>query len=489
MEISVNSYDIIIIGAGISGICAAYHIKTKLPDKSFIILEKRSDIGGTWDVFRYPGIRSDSDMFTFGYSFNPWSRKDYIADGSTIISYLKETIDKFHLKEYIHFNMTVTTAAFITKESTWVISVNTSDNQCISMRSQYLFLCSGYYNHENGFIPDFPHITSFKGQGRVIHPQNWPNDVNYDDKSIIVIGSGATAVTLIPSLAKTARHVVMLQRSPTYIHTAPRSSFFSHFLTRYLPSCIHGPVNRWLRILDRVFTYALCRSFPLFVKKLMIKAVRDQLPQGYDVNKHFTPYYNPWDQRICLAPDGDLFQTISDGKATVITDTIDSFTEKGILLSSGEEIQADLVITATGLNLSAHGGIQFKVDDHEVVPSDCIAYKTLMCTGLPNLYFAMGYTNSSWTLKCDLTIKYMCRVLQYMDRHHYRTCCPVMTDSERKTLILSSLLYLKSGYVARGADCLPRQGHRYPWSVVNNHLIDWMVYHFSSVKDANMMFS
>lgn len=462
-----NHYDVIILGAGISGISAAYHIQKNCPDRTFAILEGRQNIGGTWDLFKYPGIRSDSDMYTFGFSFRPWTNPKSIADGSSIMEYLHETMDEFQLHDYVHFDTKITKANWSSEEARWYLSGHKSDGSEVLYSTNFFYGCTGYYNYDQGYTPEFEDIESF--QGEVIHPQKWPENLDYSNKKIVVIGSGATAITLIPNLAKSAAHVTMLQRSPTYVVAEPAKDKWANLLNRILPSKLAYSITRWRKISLGSFRYKLCKKYPKLMGGLIIKGVKKELGETCDVEKHFTPSYNPWDQRICLAPDGDFFEVLKSDKADVVTDHIERFTKNGILLRSGQELDADIIVTATGLSLLYFGGIKMSLDDKVIDKSDLIIYRGVMFSGLPNLAMASGYTNASWTLKCDLTSEFVARVMNHMSDNNYDVCTPIHDD---KKMDLMPFVDFTSSYFLRHLDQWPKQGSEFPWKLKQSYFVD-----------------
>ncbi|MBV8690277.1 MAG: NAD(P)/FAD-dependent oxidoreductase, partial [Actinobacteria bacterium] len=398
--------DVLVVGAGLSGIGAGHYLQAECPWASYAIFEARDAIGGTWDLFRYPGIRSDSDMYTLGYSFRPWTGEKSIADGASILQYIKDTAAVEGIDQKIRFNHRITKADWSTDEARWHVTAERTDTgETIQLTAGFIFSCSGYYRYDHGYQPDFAGLDSFKGQ--VVHPQAWPEDLDYAGKRVVVIGSGATAVTLIPSMAETAAHVTMLQRSPTYIVAMPAKDPVARLLQRLLPARWSGPVIKWFKAVTTQGSYVLSKKRPALMKRLLRKGIERQLPKGYDIDTHFTPRYNPWDQRLCLVPNGDLFKAISDGSASVVTDTVNTFTETGIRLGSGTELPADIVVTATGLELLFIGGIEMTVDGSPVDLPNRLTYKGMMLEDVPNFALAVGYTNASWTLKCDLTCQYV----------------------------------------------------------------------------------
>ncbi|MFT4568685.1 MAG: monooxygenase [Saprospiraceae bacterium] len=480
-----NHFDVLIIGAGISGISAAYYLQTDSPNKNYKILEGRGRLGGTWDLFKYPGIRSDSDMYTLGFAFKPWIDPKAIADGPSILRYLDETVAEFGIDQHIEYNCSVTSASWDSRTSLWTLEVIDGVKDIIMQYTcNFISMCAGYYNYDKGYTPDFPNMDKY--QGVLIHPQIWPQDIDYTDKNVVVIGSGATAVTLIPELAKKATHVTMLQRSPTYIASGPDEDKIANWMNRWLPSKLAYSISRWRKILFQRFSYAIARKYPKTMKRLLIKGVKKELGEGYDIEKNFTPNYNPWDQRICLVPNGDLFEAIKDGSATVVTDHIESFTDKGITLKSGDELECDIIVSATGLELKFMGGIDFYIDGVLVDFSETVSYKSLMFSNVPNLSLAFGYTNASWTLKCDLSNQYVCRLLNHMDAHGFTEACPRQNDP---TLEMAPWLDFTSGYIVRYIDNLPKVGNKGPWQLQHNYLHDRKMIIKGKVDDGYMEFS
>src|SRR3954451_24872748 len=397
-------FDVLVVGAGLSGVAAGYHLQDKCPGKSYVILESRDAIGGTWDLFRYPGIRSDSDMYTLGFNFRPWRNAKAIADGPSILEYVRDTARENGIDRKVRFHHRVTRAEWSSRNARWTVEAQHGD-EILHFSCNFLFMCSGYYDYANGYKPEFPDAGSFAG--KIIHPQFWPEDLDYEGKRAVVIGSGATAVTLVPAMAEKAAHVTMLQRSPTYIIAVPGQDPVAKALTKVMPACQAYKVVRWKNVALAAGVYKASRRWPKRVAKLIREGIRRQLPDGYDVDMHFKPTYDPWDQRLCIVPRGDLFKSIRRGEASVVTDHIETFTENGIKLKSGEELEADIVVTATGLNLLPFGGVDLTVDGNEVDVADHMAYKSMMLSDVPNFAFAIGYTNASWTLKVDLTAEYV----------------------------------------------------------------------------------
>jgi cation diffusion facilitator CzcD-associated flavoprotein CzcO len=476
---------VLIVGAGLSGIGAGYHLQTNCPGRSYAILEARDCIGGTWDLFRYPGIRSDSDMYTLGYSFKPWREAKAIADGSSILTYVRETARENGIEQKIRFHHRVVRSEWSSAEARWTVEAERSDTgETVSITCNFLLMCSGYYRYDEGYTPELPGIERF--EGTIVHPQHWTEDVEYAGKRAVVIGSGATAVTLVPAMAQRAAHVTMLQRSPSYIVSLPAEDPIANFLRRALPSRLAYSIVRWKNVLLTMLSFQLSRRRPRLVKALVRKGVQKRLPDGFDIDTHFKPRYGPWDQRLCLVPDGDLFEALSDGRASIVTDRIETFTEKGIGLTSGAELEADVIVTATGLNLLALGGMQIVVDGREIDISDTMSYKGMMLSGVPNLAIAFGYTNASWTLKADLTCEYVCRLLNHMDRHGYLECRPRERDPSMPE---EPFIDFSSGYVQRSIDKFPKQGAKAPWRLHQNYALDILSLRFGSVVDEGIEFS
>nr|WP_249794449.1 NAD(P)/FAD-dependent oxidoreductase [Bradyrhizobium sp. BRP56] len=477
-------FDVLIVGAGLSGIGAGYHLQANCPDRSYAILEGRDCIGGTWDLFRYPGIRSDSDMYTLGYSFRPWTEPKAIADGPSILNYVRETARVYGIDKNIRFNHRVVRADWSSADSQWTVEVERGPEKTIErFTCNFLFMCSGYYKYEHGYTPDFPGIADFAG--RVVHPQKWTDDIDYAAKKVVVIGSGATAVTLVPEMAKTAAHVTMLQRSPTYVVARPDEDKVANWLRARLSAKLAYGLTRWKNVLFGMYFYRLCKRDPERVKKLILGGVRHALGPDYDVATHFTPRYNPWDQRLCLVPNGDLFQSLRNGRSSVVTDQIETFTRGGIKLKSGNVLDADIVVTATGLDLQVLGGLEINVDGARVDLSKTMNYKGLMYSGVPNLAAAFGYTNASWTLKCDLTCEYVCRMLNHMKAHGYAQVTPRRNDPDVTEL---PWVDFSSGYIQRAAARFPKQGSRRPWRLYQNYALDIMTLRFGSLKDEAIEF-
>ena len=475
--------DVLIVGAGLSGIGAAKHLQMHSPQTSWCILESRDAIGGTWDLFRYPGVRSDSDMYTLGYSFKPWVDHKSIADGSTIRQYIQKAADENGITPHIRHGHSVTHATWSSDEACWTITVSQKQSdQPVILKARFLYLCCGYYSYKNGYQPAFPGQANFKGQW--VHPQFWPAKLNYDQKKVVVIGSGATAVTLVPEMAKTAAHVTMLQRSPTYVVSRPAEDNFSLTLQKYLPMKWAYQITRMKNVSFGMLTYQFARRKPEFVKRYLVKMAAKQL-RSDEQAKHFSPDYNPWDQRLCLVPDGDLFKQIRSGNASVVTDTIQAVTENGIQLKSGKTLEADIIVSATGLSLNLLGDIQIEVDGKPFKASQAMAYRGMWLSDLPNAIMTFGYTNASWTLKADLTAVYTCRLLNYMRKKGYRKAVPIRDANVEEQDYLS----FTSGYVQRARDVLPKQGKIAPWQVNQNYLKDVFLIKYGRLNDGVMRFS
>lgn len=482
---TVEHFDVLIVGAGLSGIGAARHLQMRCPGKTFALVEARSAIGGTWDLFRYPGIRSDSDMHTLGYAFRPWTHPKAIADGATILSYIRDAADDYGIRQHIRFDTKANHMAWSSSEGRWTVDLQQGDGgAAVRMTCNFLMMCCGYYRYDQGYTPDFPGAAAFKG--RIVHPQQWTDDIVTAGKNVVVIGSGATAVTLVPSIAPTAAHVTMLQRSPTYVLSLPGKDALANLSRRFLPARLAYGLTRWKNVLMGMYFFQMSRRKPAQVKQWLIKQVRNALGPEFDVRKHFTPDYKPWDQRVCVVPDGDLFDAIKSGKASVVTDHIDTFTETGIRLKSGEHLKADVIVTATGLVMELMGGASISVDGKPVRIADTLNYKGMMFSGVPNLAYSLGYTNASWTLKCDLTNAYACRLINHMRKHGYSQCLALNKDTSLET---EPVMQFTSGYVQRALDGLPKQGARAPWRLNQNYLLDMVSLKFGSVIDGAMQFS
>ena len=473
--------DVIIVGAGISGIAAGYNLKKSCPNKSFSILEGRENIGGTWDLFKYPGIRSDSDMHTLGFRFKPWIHDKSIADGPSIMEYLHETISEYKLNDNILLNHKVDSANWNSKKSRWELKINVN-NDLRDMTCNFFFLCGGYYSYTKPHMPYFKNQENFKGQ--IVHPQFWDESLDYKNKKIAVIGSGATAITIVPAIAEQAEHVVMIQRSPTYVVSGPSEDVINKFLRRILPVRITYFLIRWKNILYQSFTFFLARKYPERTKNKILDLAKNEIGVE-NVNQHFTPSYKPWDQRICLVPDSDLFNAINNKKASVVTDTINEFRQDGILLDSGKKIEADIIITATGIELNSLNDINVTIDDIKVIANERLTYKGMMLSGVPNFAISFGYVNASWTLRADLTCEYVCRLINLMDKKGVKCCEPIEDKSAYGD---DQLIDFTSGYFERGLNQMPKQGNKSPWKNYQNYLKDIFAVRLFSIKDSNLNF-
>lgn len=483
METNKTFFDVVVVGAGLSGIGAAFHLQDKCPELSFTVLEGRSAIGGTWDLFRYPGIRSDSDMYTFGFSFYPWKNSQSISDAQTILNYINETVDNFDLRKYIQFDKKVVESSWDSEAKKWTVEIfDKQTNETQKIECKFLFMCSGYYNYEKGYEPEFPDIENFKGVK--IHPQKWDEKLDYTDKNIVIIGSGATAVTLLPKLAEKAKSVTMLQRSPSYIMNLPQKDAIANFLKKILPAQTAHQISRWKNILLGLGFYEISRKYPNFIKNFLKKSVQKQLGEKYD-EQNFSPKYNPWDQRLCLVPDNDFFLALKNGKAKIVTDTIKTFTENGIVLDSGETLNADIIVTATGLEVQLFGGMKLAVDGRTIDTSQIHAYKGVMFSDMPNFAIAIGYTNASWTLKCDLNCLFVTRVLNYMKENNYAVCTPKF---DHENLNTERLLDFDANYILRAEKVLPKQGSKAPWKVYQNYVKDVFALKYGSITDKYLVY-
>ena len=475
--------DVLIVGAGLSGIGAARHLQDAFPRKTFTILEARDSIGGTWDLFRYPGVRSDSDMQTLGYRFRPWTDEKSIADGPAILEYVRATATESGIDQRIRFGHRMIRADWSSTDRVWTVTAEHAGRE-VTLTARFLYSCTGYYRYDEGFTPKFEGTERFRGQ--IVHPQHWPVDLDYAGKKVVVIGSGATAVTLVPAMAGDAEHVTMLQRSPTYIASLPAKDPINNTLRRLVGDRIAYPISRWKNVAISILIYQLSQRKPRLVKKFLRKAQERQLPAGYDIDTHLTPRYNPWDQRLCLVPDGDLFRSIRHGTASIVTDRISTFTETGLALESGTQLDADVIVTATGLNLLIFGGAQLLVDGTPVSLPETLAYKGMMLSGIPNFVFTIGYTNASWTLKADLVAEYFCRLLARMDRHGETVCVP---ENDDPTITTRPLLDFDAGYVQRSIDQFPHSGSRAPWQLGMSYVHDLVTLRHRTVDDGVMHFS
>ncbi len=475
--------DVLVVGAGLSGIAAGYYLQSRLGSKSYLILEAREALGGTWDLFRYPGIRSDSDMHTLGYSFYPWGGDVSLAAGPAIKNYVERTAQAFKIDRNIRFGERVVRASWSSADAAWTVDVDRGGTS-VRYTCSFLYFCSGYYEYERGYQPQWEGMETYRGT--FVHPQAWPADLDLHDRNVLVIGSGATAVTLVPAIARTARHVTMLQRSPSYVVSLPAHDPLARALYRLLPARAAHATVRWKNIALQMLIYAWMRAFPHQAKGAIKKMARRAVGSQIDVERHFSPSYNPWDQRLCLVPDDDLFEALRDGRASIVTDAIERFTETGVRLRSGAVLDADVVVSATGLNVRLFGGVKIDIDGVPLRLGDSTAYKGMMLCGVPNLAMALGYTNASWTLKCELTARYVCRLIAYMDRHGYRTCVP---HEPRAGVDREPAIGLRSGYIRRALNDLPKQGTRTPWRLHQNYALDLASLRFGPVDDGVMEFA
>ena len=476
-----NYTDIIIVGAGLSGVGAACHLERKNPEKSYVIFEAREELGGTWSLFKYPGIRSDSDMYTFGFSFKTWDNPKSFADAPNILKYLNEAANEYRIKDKIKYQTKVLKANFDTQNKIWSITtINKVGNEEI-YHSRFLFSCTGYYNYDEGYTPEYNGIENYEGE--IIHPQHWPENLDYKNKRVVVIGSGATAVTIVPEMADETSEITMLQRSPTYVGAFPNKDKYAELFKKYFPKKVAHKLIRFKNIFVQILFFQACKIWPNYMKKLLVKAAQRKLG-NFPAKPHFEPNYNPWDQRFCVAPDGDLFRAIREGKANVITDKIDSFNKKGIKLVSGKNLEADIIISATGLKLLAFGGSKISIDNSPYNPSDAITYKGLMLSGLPNCIFFAGYTNASWTLKSDLTSEYASRLFNLMDKKNYSFFMPKI---EKQNMNITPLLNLNSGYIHRSSHLFPKQGSKLPWKLYQNYFFDYTMLRINKIRDKNLI--
>jgi len=473
--------DVVIVGAGLSGIGGACHVRRACPTKSFVILEGRERMGGTWDLFKYPGVRSDSDMYTLGYRFRPWRDNKAMADGPSILNYIRTTAAEYDVDKLIRYNHCVRRVSWSSERAQWTVEAETG-KELVQFTCNFVYLCTGYYDYDSGYTPEWQGVARFRG--KIVHPQKWPDDLDYAGKRVVVIGSGATAVTLVPAMAERAAHVTMLQRSPSYIVTRPAEDKLANLFRRCLPDRAAYMLARWKNVLSGTFFYNLARNRPNVFKWMVARGVRHELGDKYD-SEDFTPPYNPWDQRLCLVPDADLFRSMREGRVSVVTDHIETFTEDGLLLKSGKHLDADIIVTATGLVLKLFSGMQLVVDGAPVVMPKTLVYKGMMFSDVPNLAFAVGYTNASWTLKCDLIAEYVCRLINHMDHQGYDVCTPRVNDSNIEEI---PVLDFNSGYVLRALDSLPRQGSKPPWRLHQNYVKDLSMMRYGRVEDSTMEF-
>ncbi|MFK8021527.1 MAG: flavin-containing monooxygenase [Pseudomonadales bacterium] len=492
----IETVDVLIIGAGLAGIGGACQLRRNCPNHSFMILESRAVSGGTWDLFRYPGIRSDSDMYTYSYGFKPWRDTSTIADGHKILSYIREAAAEYDVDQHIRYQHKVVAANWSSADKHWLVTAERGgsndssgsigesgkSSEQVSIACKFLFNCTGYYNYEQGYTPEFAGIDDYKGE--VIHPQHWPENLEYQGKRVVVIGSGATAVTLVPTMSKDTASMVMLQRTPTYIANVPSEDPLAKTLRRWLPVSWVFRLTRWKKVLLQTYVYKLSRKRPDALRKLLLGQVRESLGPDYDVATHFTPPYNPWDQRLCAVPDGDMFTAIREGRAEVVTDHIDQFNGNGIALKSGKQLDADIVVLATGLNLKFAGGIQFSIDSEAVNLTEQFIYRGMMFSDMPNMAFTVGYTNSSWTLKTDLSGNYLCRMLNKMASAGYTTVTPRMKGEIEEMPFLD----FDAGYVLRSLSQFPKQGNRLPWKNYQDYIRDFVSLRLGRLKDKELEF-
>jgi monooxygenase len=483
MNQQIESVDVLIIGAGLAGIGGACQLRRQCTYHSFMILESRETSGGTWDLFRYPGFRSDSDMYTYSYGFKPWKDKSTIADGHKILSYIREAAAEYNVEQHIRYKHKVVAANWSSSQKRWLVTADRGDGAQVTISCKFMFNCCGYYDYEQGYTPDFTGADDFKGQ--LFHAQHWPEDLDYNGKRVVVIGSGATAVTLIPAMAKDTASLTMLQRTPTYIANVPAEDPMALKLRKWLPGSVVFRLTRWKKVMFQIYTYHLSRKKPQQLRRFLLGQVKKELGPDYDVKTHFTPPYNPWDQRLCAVPDGDMFKAIREGHAEVVTEHIDTFNSEGIQLKSGKQLDADIVVLATGLNLKFAGGIVHSIDDKEVDITEHFIYRGMMFSGIPNMAFTVGYTNSSWTLKTDLTSNYVCRLLKKMDRGNYATVTPNLKGDVKEVPMLD----FDAGYVLRARDQMPKNGDRLPWRNYQNYIRDFMGLRLGRVNDSELEFS
>lgn len=480
----IESVDVLIIGAGLSGIGAACQLRRNCPGQTFMILESRTVSGGTWDLFRYPGIRSDSDMYTYSYGFKPWRDKSSIADGKKILNYIREAAAEYDVEQHIRYQHKVVAADWSSADNRWLVTAERSDTgKQVRINCKFIFSCSGYYDYEQGYTPEFAGIDDFRG--KVIHAQHWPEQLDYLGKRVVVIGSGATAVTLVPAMSRDTASLVMLQRTPTYIADVPAEDPMADQLRKWLPAHWAFRLTRWKKVLFQIYIYQLSRRRPQALRRYLLDQVRKKLGPDYDVATHFTPDYNPWDQRLCAVPDGDMFDAIREGRAEVVTDHIDRFNSKGIKLKSGKQLDADIVVLATGLNLKFAGGVEYSIDGNKLDFTEHFIYRGMMFSDIPNMAFTVGYTNSSWTLKADLTGYYVCRLLNKMERHGYAAVTPRMKGAIDEV----PLLDFEAGYVLRARHQFPKQGNRLPWKNYQDYIRDFCSLRLGSLRDKELEFN
>jgi monooxygenase len=479
----LEHFDVLIVGAGLSGIGAAYHLQTECPKKSYLILEGRNAIGGTWDLFRYPGVRSDSDMYTLGYRFRPWREAKAIADGPSILEYIRETAQEYGIDRKIRCGHQVKVARWSSLDAEWTLEATKADGSTVRFTCNFLYMCSGYYDYTGGYMPVWSGMEKFRGQ--IVHPQKWPENLDYEDKRVAVIGSGATSVTLVPAMAEAAKHVYMVQRSPSYVLALPSEDAVAGWLRGKVPAVLAYSIVRWKNVFIAMLLFQRSRRTPEKIKAWILGLAKNALGPGYDVAKHFTPRYNPWDQRLCFIPDADLFRAIKSGKASMVTGEIEIFTENGLRMRSGEELIVDIIVTATGLKVQLMGGMEVWVDGARVTLSRAMSYKGMMYSDVPNLASSFGYTNASWTLKSDLTAEYVCRLLKHMDAGGYVRSTPRKRDESIRE---EPVIDFSSGYIQRAKDVLPKQGSKRPWKLHQNYALDLLEFRFANVDDGTMEF-
>jgi len=485
---AIQYFDVLIVGAGLSGIGAAYHLQQKCPGKTFAILEGRSAIGGTWDLFRYPGIRSDSDMHTLGYKFKPWINDKAIADGPAILQYVNEVATEHGIDKQIRFNHKVESAEWSSTQAQWLVTAtNTDTRETVQLSCNFLYMCAGYYSYEAGYNPDFPGRETFGG--KIVHPQFWPANLDYKDKNVVVIGSGATAITLVPAMAQHAKKVVMLQRTPTYVYSLPEQDRLANFMRKFLPASWAYAITRWKNVTFQQRTYRLSRTKPALVKSRILDRIRKELGPDYPVDTNFAPNYNPWDQRLCVVPDGDLFKSINSGKAVVVTDHIDTFMPTGIRLKSGKTLDADIIVTATGLNMVVLGGAKFTVDGKLIDFSKAWTYKGLMTSDVPNMVSTFGYINASWTLRADLTAELVCKLINYMDQTGTRQVTPRLHEQDCNMKPRPWVDHFSAGYMQRMLPAFPKQGDHAPWLNTQDYKLDKQLFRQDLQQDDALIFS
>jgi monooxygenase len=483
----MESLDVVIVGAGLSGIGAACHLEDHCPGKTYTLLEGRDAIGGTWDLFRYPGIRSDSDMHTLGFGFKPWKERKSIADGTSIRNYVNETADEYGVRDHIRFQHSLKSAAWSSEDKQWTLEILRKDtNETVHVQCNFLMMCAGYYNYEHGYRPEFEGADDFEGQ--IIDPQFWPEDLDYTNKRVAVIGSGATAITIVPNMAEDAEHVTMVQRSPTYVVSRPAVDQIAVFLRKIMPEKWAYAITRFKNVQFQRLAYNRTRTKPEKVKEMLLGMVRTELGPDYDIEKHFTPSYNPWDQRLCLIPDSDLFKQISAGTVSVVTDHIDTFTKSGIRMQGGEEVEADIIVTATGLELKVLGGVEFTKDGEKIDFAQTWSYKGMLYSDVPNLIQTFGYINASWTLRADLTSEYACRLLNHMDATNTKVCVPHLREDDMDMPARPWIDDFSSGYMQRTMHLMPRQGDHAPWMNTQNYTADKKMIRKAPLEDGRISF-